>query len=391
MNKALNSQKIRVFVHLARDKDVEAWRAARAAGRLVGVNDETPYGYGRADSMGCEVRFSRSAPEAMPVRLIRLALRAWLGFDLVHALRQQAGLLWADVVWTHTESQYLAVAAASRLWRTHIPLIGQSVWLMDHWASWGPIRRAFVRRLVERVDLLTFHSPLNREAAEACFPASRIELVPFGIPAEQPTEPRRRGGAPIRILALGNDRHRDWPTLLAAVCGEPGLSLLILSGSVTPGLAAGAPNVEIRNAVSQDDLIQAFAAATIVCVPLRPNLHASGITAIQETVLAGVPVVATDTGGLDSYFARDEVNYVPPGDSAALRAALLALGSDPDGALAQARRAQARMRSGVPGAEAYIRRHVELSREILSRDETRSAGARPQPRPDRRPAAAGAG
>jgi len=36
-------------------------------------------------------------------------------------------------------------------------------------------------------------------------------------------------------------------------------------------------------------------------VPLLPNLHASGITVIQEAVLAGVPVVATDTGGLDGH------------------------------------------------------------------------------------------
>lgn len=33
--------KINVFVHLAHDKDVVRWRAARAAGLLVGINDDT--------------------------------------------------------------------------------------------------------------------------------------------------------------------------------------------------------------------------------------------------------------------------------------------------------------------------------------------------------------
>jgi hypothetical protein len=35
-------QPIKVFAHLARDKDAENWRLARTAGTLVGVNDERP-------------------------------------------------------------------------------------------------------------------------------------------------------------------------------------------------------------------------------------------------------------------------------------------------------------------------------------------------------------
>ena len=49
----------------------------------------------------------------------------------------------------------------------------------------------------------------------------------------------------------------------------------------------------------------------------------SGITVIQEAVLAGVPVIATATGGLSGYFPPDTVRYVPPGDVAALRDAIL--------------------------------------------------------------------
>ena len=42
------------------------------------------------------------------------------------------------------------------------------------------------------------------------------------------------------------------------------------------------------------------------------------------------------------------------------------LAADADAALAQAERAQKRMSSGELGAEAYIRRHVELSKELLA-------------------------
>jgi glycosyltransferase involved in cell wall biosynthesis len=166
---------------------------------------------------------------------------------------------------------------------------------------------------------------------------------------------------------LGNDRHRDWPCLIAAVAGLKDVRLRILSGALKPSLARGATNIEIGRARSQEELVAAFQEATLVCVPLLANLHASGATVIQEAVLAGVPVVATDTGGLDAYFARDEIKYVPPGDPDALRQAIRDLAGDPDAAEAQARRAQARMAGGELGAEAYIRRHVELSQEMLTK------------------------
>jgi glycosyltransferase involved in cell wall biosynthesis len=356
---------IRVFVHLARNKDARTWRAALDAGQLVGINDETPYGYGRAAHMGCEIAFSRSDPERVVSRFARLVFRAVTGFDLLHALRQRSAMREADIIWTHTESQYLAVAATLLLTGARTRLLGQTVWLMDRWPSLGFARRVMYRRLIERVDVLTFHSPANLALATVRFPAKQAVLVPFGIPTEHRLPPRLRASRPIRVLAIGNDQHRDWKTLVATVRDQPDMSLLILSGSVPAGLARGAANIEIRLARTQAELMRSFDEASVVCVPLRPNLHASGVTVIQEAVLAGVPVVATDTGGLDAYFAADEVRFAPPGDVQALRRALIAVTGDPEAARAQAQRAQARMTGGTLGAEAYIRRHVELSREIL--------------------------
>jgi glycosyltransferase involved in cell wall biosynthesis len=358
---------INVFVHLARDKDARNWRQARAAGNLVGFNDETPYGYHRAERMGCRVAFSRSNPEIAPIKFARLAIRALTGFDLVHALRQKTAIGEADIVWTHTESQYLAVAATLLLTGARSKVLGQSVWLMDRWASLGFLHRALYSRLISRVELLTFHSPANLALARASFPNKKMALVRFGIPTERTIAPRMRPASPFHILALGNDRDRDWATLIAAVRNSPEFSLLIHSGSVSAKLSRGAANVEIRPARTQAELVQSFEQAAVVCVPLRPNFHASGITVIQEAVLAGVPVVATDTGGLDAYFMRDEVRFVAPGDVEQLREALLATARDPEAACNQARRAQARMIEGEISAEAYIRQHVELSQEILQR------------------------
>ena len=357
---------IRVFVHLARDKDPDAWRRAFEAGTLVGLNEETPYGYGRAERMGCTVVFSRSHKESLPGKGLRLALRVLAGFDYLHARRQGQALAEADVVWTHTESQFLAVAAV--LGPGDRPrLLGQSVWLFDRWPRLAAPYRALYRRLIRRVGVMTFHSVENMAVAAALFPGKWLALVPYGIRAEDRIAPAPRPAGPIRILAPGSDRHRDWATLVAAVRGRADMSLTILSGSADPALARGLDNVRIARATTNDALKREFAEATLVCVPLHENKHASGITVIQEAVLSGVPVVATATGGLSGYFGEGEVRYVPPRDPAALRAALLAIGGDAEAASAMAVRAQARMTADDLGAERFVRRHVELSREMLRR------------------------
>jgi len=358
---------ISVFVHLARNKDADEWRAAKRSGKLVGFNEDTPYGYGRAEQMGCRVVFSRSAPERLPAKLVRFAVRAIAGFDFVHALRQGRRLTEADIIWTHTESQYLAVAAVLLLNGAKTKLLGQTVWMMDRWRSYDPLRRWFYRRLARRVDVLTFHSPANLAMASKLFPDQRTVLVRYGVTTDFSVAPRQRSASPIRVLAVGNDGDRDWPTLIAALRDRSDMSLLILSGALSPRLARGARNVVIRRAQTQDELLQAFAEATVVCVPLRANLHASGITVIEEAALAGVPIVATDVGGLDAYFPRDEIRYAPPGDVDALRQAILAVATNAAEACAQARRAQQRMIDGRLGADAYIRAHVELSKEVLNR------------------------
>jgi hypothetical protein len=124
---------IRVFIHLAHNKNAEEWRDAKRSGRLVGFNEETPYCYGRAERMGCQIVYSRADRERLPRKIVRLAVRAVTGFDFVHAWRMRKSLTNADIVWTHTESQYLAVAAVLMMTGARAKLLGQTVWLIDNW------------------------------------------------------------------------------------------------------------------------------------------------------------------------------------------------------------------------------------------------------------------
>jgi glycosyltransferase involved in cell wall biosynthesis len=118
--------------------------------------------------------------------------------------------------------------------------------------------------------------------------------------------------------------------------------------------------------VSQLDLagIRAWLAwADILVVPLKPNLHASGLTTVLEAVALGVPVVASRSGGLEWYFDHDCITYVESEDPDELRRAILSL--TPEVAADRARRAIERLKESDFSTEGYARRHVELSLSLL--------------------------
>lgn len=361
---AFQEPDIKVFVHLARDKDPVTWKQNWFTGKLVGLNDPTPYGYGRAEGMGAKLVFSKSGAEKPLAKFLRLGLRVITGFDVVHAYRHRKEILAADVVWTHTESQFLAVAAI--LPKTGGPkLIGQSVWLFDRWSRLPPAHKWLYRRLIRRVDVLTFLSPENMHVARRLFPKKDCRFIPFGIPSESMIPPTERPGRNVIIVAPGSDRHRDWSTLVDAVDSIPNSITTILSGTAPARLAEHRPWLSIKKAKTNYELTEHFARASVVCVPLKPNKHASGITVVQEAVLSGVPVIATRAGGLDAYFSHDEIRYVQPGNVADLRQALLDINLDPKGAADMARRAQERMRRDKMGADSYVQEHMTMSREIV--------------------------
>lgn len=369
----MTERPMRVFAHLAWDKDPNEWAKRRASGLLVGRNDPTPYGYGRATSMGCTVLFSQTTPESAAEKAVRYAGRLLLGYDREHARRQTRAMLDSDVVWCHTESQSLAVADVLGRRRPGRPaIIGQVVWLLDRWPQLTLLHRSLFSRLVSRLDVLTTLSPCNADVARALFPRTRVEYIPFGIPSEGAIRPMDRGQDAARVVAVGNDRHRDWQTLYDALQDEPDVHLRVCSGTAPPharrnqpGPVTGGMRVTIGPATTDAELNAAYASASVAVVPLHPNLHASGITAIEEAILAGLPVVATDVGGLRAYFGDDAVTYVPAGDARALRSAVLGLAAS-QGARERVERAQARILAGGLDAEGYIRRHVDLSQEIVA-------------------------
>jgi glycosyltransferase involved in cell wall biosynthesis len=120
---------------------------------------------------------------------------------------------------------------------------------------------------------------------------------------------------------------RDYPTLIEAVRGAP-IRLRIAAGSpwIAGDLkpAASLPSNVEWGKYSRFDLRALYVRSAVCVVPIQENDYQTGISTILEMMAMGKCVIATRTRGQTDTLV-DGVNgiYVPPGDPAALRAAIV--------------------------------------------------------------------
>lgn len=131
------------------------------------------------------------------------------------------------------------------------------------------------------------------------------------------------------VLAVGDDISRDYPTLLAAAARCP--SRFVVKSKWRPaGAVPGPSNVTfLSDRLDAEAFRTLYARARIVVLPLHPVEHAGGITALFEAMAMGKPLVVT-ASGVARDFVTDGVHalIVPPGDPAALAAAVNRLEGD---------------------------------------------------------------
>jgi glycosyltransferase involved in cell wall biosynthesis len=337
----------------------------------VGFMDRCPYGYNYAEQYGCELDYSEDKREGLLSTLLRGLLRIALGYDLLHAFRNRRKAMGADVIWTHTESQYLAILTLKKVLRLPIAakIIGQSIWLIDQWDNLPLVQRALYRWLIGGIDLLTFHSSLNLAVARKEFPSVPSTIVRYGITSAIKRSKITQNGSKLRLLALGNDRHRDWETLLTAVKELDFVDLTIASSGIPRRIAADAGNVTIARPQSIADIEDLYGWADAVIVPLKPNKHASGITVMLEAASLALPIVATDVGGVSEYFGKEDVIFVPPHNVAAIKDVIIRLSNmDTKDKTALGEKARSNIKARDLNSVAFARQHAELSHLLLGRD-----------------------
>lgn len=156
----------------------------------------------------------------------------------------------------------------------------------------------------------------------------RVFPIPFGIDSDffgaqpYPTRPR--------IVSVGNDRDRDPATLYAALArvlaARPDTEVVVQTASDL----APPEGVRVVRHMPHAELRDLYATASVVVVPTRPNLHASGMTVALESLATARPVVVSDTPGMDRYVSEGRTGHlVPPGDAEQLARAVLGLLDDP--------------------------------------------------------------
>ena len=352
-----------VHVHLFHGADPRFYRKGEDIGCL--------YGYHHAESDEFALSYSRDARERLPMRLLRRGLKAVLGFDFIHTLRNRDEIMRSDVVWTHTEHEYLGVALLLLLSRRHNRqplLLAQSVWLLDNWPRYGVLRRWAYRKLIARADVLTTLASENAALCRRYLGRDAVHVY-YGLntrdfPVREPVAWQPH--TPVRIAAIGNDRDRDWESLIGAYGNDARYTVRLATRRRIPS-SLHASNVEIAPAAGLKKQRELYDWADVIVVPLRPNAHASGITVMLEAAALGKPMIVTDAGALKDYFTDEQAAYVPPFDPEALREALERLVAAPGDALGQAGAAARQVIARALTTEQFAQQHVRITRELMGR------------------------
>ncbi|WP_323100552.1 glycosyltransferase family 4 protein [Intrasporangium sp. YIM S08009] len=249
----------------------------------------------------------------------------WRAAQATWLLREQRRL---DVVVATHEAAALPALLLRRLGLLRRPVVVLTVAALE--ATSRPGRAGRVQRLaLAGADAVTVFAsaqvePLARRLGLA---PGRVRAVPLGVDTAwfRPREDHRDGG----VLSVGTNGGKDYPTLVRAL--GSGVSCTVVTDPWNREQAAAAlaqldagqrPDVEFRADVPIGVLRDLYARAEVVALPLRESAVSSGQTVLLENLATGTPVVVSDVSGIADYVDASVVRLVPPGDPAALRAAL---------------------------------------------------------------------
>ena len=353
---------MKVYIHSRREMDIVELRSAFKAGR---IGDPGPYGLDNAEAKGLAVTYSRDRP----VTKLSIYLFKKLGFDFLHFLDNRKRIFEADVVWTMLEWEWMSVALAQRLKIVpKVPIVANSVWLAENWRKIGRKKRLFYRWLMMPHMELTVHSEGALSYLGRVLPGTPFRLSKFGIsnnafPLVSPIL-RNTADRPIRIYAIGNDSTRDWQIMLDAFGNHPRFHVTIVCKWFNVSLAEQYGNLDVPAADTVGAQRAMYDLADVVVVPMKDNTF-SGITVLLEAAARGKPIVASATGGIETYFGEDEIALVPPGDALSLRNSILTTSDEQRLALAKA--AQARFINDGYTAEAMVDRYIESSERLFKK------------------------
>jgi rhamnosyl/mannosyltransferase len=212
-------------------------------------------------------------------------------------------------------------------------------------------------------------------------------VIPFGIRAgafEHPDAPRvaelrRRYGDRV-VLAVGRlIYYKGFEYLVRAIADVRATALIAGDGPLGDALAAEAARLGVGDQVvflgrvSEADLKALYHACDVFVLPSVERSEAFGIVQL-EAMACGRPVVNTRLDSAVPHVSLDGLTglTVPPGDPAALAAALRALLDDPARRAAMGAAGRQRVRENF-SAELMARRTLEVYRDVVGAARERRA------------------
>jgi glycosyltransferase involved in cell wall biosynthesis len=272
----------------------------------------------------------------------------------------------ADVVVATTTGTAMALAAWSRAGRLRKPLVGIVAGLLND--PWRGTRRLTTLPLLHRMQSVLY-GPGELEGLRDLGLAERVHVVPFGVDADfwapGNTEPTRE------VLAIGNDGHRDWETLVAAA---PYISapIRIFTRHIPPSTLP--PNVTWERAdwysqvLTDEEVRDLYRRAAVVVVPTKDVPQPSGQSVTLQAMATARPVVLSKTRGLWAPATlRDGENLVlvPPADPRELAHSVCLLLDDQPRANAIGLSARTSVQAGATIGR-YSERLLEVCRLALA-------------------------
>jgi glycosyltransferase involved in cell wall biosynthesis len=244
----------------------------------------------------------------------------------------------------------------------------------------GPSRRqvAAARRVFARMDAVVAHSEHSaaRLRDEVGLDPARVRVIPHGafdyltrLPEERPLPAELAGAEGPVILCFGLLRpYKGIENLLAAFRRLDGAELWIVgnprmdAGPLRALAAEAGGRVRLLTRFVEDAEIPAiFRRADLLALPYLDAEH-SGV--LYTGLAFGKPLLLSAVGGFPEVAATGAARLVPPGDAAALAAALAELVAD-EGALAELAAASVRAATGPFSWDEAARRTLELYRELI--------------------------
>lgn len=236
-----------------------------------------------------------------------------------------------------------------------------------------------------RAAALVTHTAAHRRlmAEELGLPEGRMAVVPHGVPVSPDWVRPARPPGPPTVVYLGRlEARKGTPGLLRAVpavLARAPDARFVLIGADRPHCPGGRTHADYLRAEFPPAVQERVTLAGRLPQPavdrwvqtadvfVAPSAYESFGLVFPEAMRWGTPVVGTTAGGIPEVVTDGETGLlVPPGDEAALAAALARLLADPGlrARLGAAGRRAAEERFGVAGMAG---RMAELYREVIGR------------------------